>query len=120
MNINLKSKNKKATNPVQKDISTASVDNQKIGGQKRIITENTPFDIIEGYKATRTNIMFSLNSEKGCKKVVISSRPLPRWVPRFSFSMPTSELPVFISILIVPMRKVSPISWQALNSLMTA
>jgi len=39
----------------------------------RIINETTEFDIIESYKAARTNIMFSLNSEKGCKKVVITS-----------------------------------------------
>ena len=73
MNIKLKSNKEKAAKILQKDISTASMENQKIGGQKRIITDNTPFDIIEAYKATRTNIMFSLNSEKGCKKVVISS-----------------------------------------------
>ncbi len=40
---------------------------------ERIINENTEFDIIESYKAARTNIMFSLNSEKGCKKVVLTS-----------------------------------------------
>lgn len=41
--------------------------------EKRIITADTSFEIIEAYKSTRTNIMFSLNNEKGCKKVVITS-----------------------------------------------
>ena len=41
--------------------------------EKRIINPQTSFEIIEAYKATRTNVMFSLNSEKGCKKVVITS-----------------------------------------------
>lgn len=45
----------------------------RANSEKRIISENMPFDIIEAYKAARTNIMFSLNSEKGCRKVVISS-----------------------------------------------
>ena len=70
--MEIKSTNEKVK-PIQKDISTLGIEAQKLGGQKRIISETTPFDIIEAYKATRTNIMFSLNSEKGCKKVVISS-----------------------------------------------
>ena len=45
----------------------------RVKSVKRIISEDTPFSIIEAYKAARTNIMFSLNHEKGCKKVVISS-----------------------------------------------
>lgn len=41
--------------------------------EKRIINENTSFMITEAYKAARTNIMFSLNGVKGCKKIVFSS-----------------------------------------------
>lgn len=46
---------------------------ERKSSEKRIINAKTSFEIIEAYKATRTNIMFSLNSEKGCKKVVITS-----------------------------------------------
>jgi capsular exopolysaccharide synthesis family protein len=46
---------------------------ERKSSEKRIINPQTSFEIIEAYKATRTNIMFSLNSEKGCKKVVITS-----------------------------------------------
>jgi len=46
---------------------------EKQNSINRIINESTPFDVIEAYKATRTNIMFSLNNEKGCKKIIISS-----------------------------------------------
>ncbi len=46
---------------------------ERKSSEKRIINPQTSFEIIEAYKATRTNVMFSLNSEKGCKKVVITS-----------------------------------------------
>ena len=42
---------------------------ERKSSEKRIINPQTSFEIIEAYKATRTNVMFSLNSEKGCKKV---------------------------------------------------
>ena len=41
--------------------------------ERRIINDNTAFMITEAYKAARTNIMFSLNGVKGCKKIVFSS-----------------------------------------------
>jgi len=41
--------------------------------EKRILDNESSFEIIEAYKAARTNIMFSLNNEKGCKTVVITS-----------------------------------------------
>ena len=46
---------------------------ERKSSEKRIINAQTSFEIIEAYKATRTNVMFSLNSERGCKKVVITS-----------------------------------------------
>jgi capsular exopolysaccharide synthesis family protein len=46
---------------------------ERKSSEKRIINPQTSFEIIEAYKATRTNVMFSLNNEKGCKKVVITS-----------------------------------------------
>ncbi len=46
---------------------------ERKSSEKRIISSETSFEIIEAYKSARTNIMFSLNSEKGCKKVVITS-----------------------------------------------
>jgi len=46
---------------------------ERKSSEKRIINDQTSFEIIEAYKASRTNIMFSLNKEKGCKKVVITS-----------------------------------------------
>ena len=46
---------------------------ERKSNEKRIINAQTSFEIIEAYKATRTNVMFSLNSERGCKKVVITS-----------------------------------------------
>lgn len=54
-----------------------SSDNQNLveraSSQKRILNEDTAFEIIEAYKAARTNIMFSLNGESGCKKIIITS-----------------------------------------------
>ncbi len=41
--------------------------------EKRIIGTETPFEVIEAYKALRTNIMFSLSKEKGCRTLVITS-----------------------------------------------
>lgn len=61
--------NKKRVN-LSSDTSSISERQSSIN---RIINEETPFDVIEAYKATRTNIMFSLNNEKGCKKIIISS-----------------------------------------------
>lgn len=46
---------------------------ERKSSEKRILNPQTSFEIIEAYKATRTNVMFSLNNEKGCKKVVITS-----------------------------------------------
>lgn len=46
---------------------------ERKNSEKRIINPQTSFEIIEAYKAARTNVMFSLNNEKGCKKVVITS-----------------------------------------------
>jgi len=38
-----------------------------------LLNKNTPFDITEAYKATRTNIMFSLKNTDECKKIIVSS-----------------------------------------------
>lgn len=38
-----------------------------------LLDENTPFSVAEAYKATRTNIMFSLGTSKGCKKIILTS-----------------------------------------------
>lgn len=38
-----------------------------------IINDNTKFNIKEAYKTTRTNIIFALNSDKGCKRIILTS-----------------------------------------------
>ena len=38
-----------------------------------IINDNSKFNIKEAYKTTRTNIMFALNSDSGCKRIIITS-----------------------------------------------
>lgn len=38
-----------------------------------LIDENTPFTVVEAYKSARTNIIFSLGTTQGCKKIVITS-----------------------------------------------
>ncbi len=38
-----------------------------------IINDQTHFSITEAYKATRTNLMFTLANETGCKKILITS-----------------------------------------------
>ena len=38
-----------------------------------LLNKNMPFDITEAYKATRTNIMFSLKNTDECKKIIVSS-----------------------------------------------
>lgn len=68
--------NTKSKKKIMRHINISSDSNSaetRANSGKRIISEETPFDIIEAYKAARTNIMFSLNNEKACKKVVISS-----------------------------------------------
>ena len=41
--------------------------------QFTMLNKKTPFDITEAYKATRTNIMFSLKTGEKCKSIVVSS-----------------------------------------------
>lgn len=53
--------------------SDALIQHDKLRNEKRILSDNTPFDVVEAYRALRTNIMFSLNKEKGCKKISITS-----------------------------------------------
>lgn len=38
-----------------------------------LLTDSKDFMVNEAYKTARTNIIFSLNSEKGCKKIIITS-----------------------------------------------
>ncbi len=38
-----------------------------------LLTDDTAFIVKEAYKTARTNIRFSLSSEKGCKKIIITS-----------------------------------------------
>ena len=38
-----------------------------------LLDSNTPFTIVESYKAARTNIIFALGSPKGCKKIIVTS-----------------------------------------------
>lgn len=47
--------------------------NTKVSNTKHILTENSPFVIKEAYKATRTNINFTLSSVKGCKVIALTS-----------------------------------------------
>ena len=37
-----------------------------------IISDDTKFNIKEAYKTTRTNTLFALNSDKGCKRVILT------------------------------------------------
>lgn len=41
--------------------------------RRNIISDDTHFSVTEAYKAARTNIMFTTASEKGCKKIIITS-----------------------------------------------
>ena len=38
-----------------------------------LLNKHTPFDITEAYKATRTNIMFSIKNATGCRFIIVSS-----------------------------------------------
>ena len=38
-----------------------------------VITEDTKFNIKEAYKTTRTNMIFALNSEKSCNRIILTS-----------------------------------------------
>ena len=38
-----------------------------------LLTDKTPFTIVEAYKAARTNIIFSLGASKGCKRIIVTS-----------------------------------------------
>ncbi len=67
--MNLKPKKIKHVN-ISSDTSDAA---ERKSNERRILGVDTSFEIIEAYKSTRTNVMFSLNNEKGCKKIVITS-----------------------------------------------
>ena len=41
--------------------------------QNNILNKNTLFEVNEAYKATRTNLMFSLSKERNCKKIIVAS-----------------------------------------------
>lgn len=38
-----------------------------------ILNDDTKFNIKEAYKTTRTNTIFALNSDKGCKRIILTS-----------------------------------------------
>ena len=42
-------------------------------GLRPVLDENTDFLVREAYNTTRTNIIYSLGSEKGCKKIIVTS-----------------------------------------------
>lgn len=42
-------------------------------GISTILDDNTDFLVREAYNTTRTNIIYSIGSEKGCKKIIITS-----------------------------------------------
>lgn len=72
------SKNKSVANKQNLKEKFFSRDKKKIAQEKKdvrrnIITANTHFSVTEAYKAARTNIMFTTASEKGCKKIIITS-----------------------------------------------
>ena len=72
------SKNKSVANKQNLKEKFFSRDKKKTAQDKKdvrrnIITANTHFSVTEAYKAARTNIMFTTASEKGCKKIIITS-----------------------------------------------
>ncbi len=72
------SKNKSVANKQNLKEKFFSRDKKKPAQEKKdvrrnIITANTHFSVTEAYKAARTNIMFTTASEKGCKKIIITS-----------------------------------------------
>ncbi len=46
---------------------------QQVDFKQSVINENTDFNVLEAYKAIRTNVMFTLAGEEGCKKVMVTS-----------------------------------------------
>jgi len=44
---------------------------------QNIINPDTPFRVIEAYKTARTNLMFTLAGESGCKRIIVTS-PISR------------------------------------------
>lgn len=48
-------------------------DNEEKFSDKAILTESAPFGAKEAYKIARTNVMFALAGEKGCKKIAVTS-----------------------------------------------
>ncbi len=67
----------------EETISEASKNNSKKKGKEaktekvdiraNIINEDTHFSVTEAYKAARTNLMFTLSGEEGCKRIIITS-----------------------------------------------
>lgn len=48
-------------------------ENKSSRGVPTVIDENTDFLVREAYNTTRTNIIYSLGSERGCKRIIITS-----------------------------------------------
>ena len=59
------------------DFNVKKVNNRREEATTRrvntMLTKNTDFLVTEAYKTARTNIRFSLTSEKGCKKIIVTS-----------------------------------------------
>lgn len=48
-------------------------ENRETFSDKAILSENASFGAAEAYKIARTNVMFALAGEKGCKKIALTS-----------------------------------------------
>ncbi len=63
-------KNKKMTD---EELRAAIKKEEEDRLRSTLLSKQTPFDITEAYKATRTNIMFSIKSTDPCKALIVSS-----------------------------------------------
>ncbi len=63
-------KNKKMT---EEEMRAAIKKEEEERLRSTLLNKHTPFDITEAYKATRTNIMFSIKGTVGCKSIIVSS-----------------------------------------------
>lgn len=48
-------------------------ESKNVRGMRPVLDENTDFLVREAYNTTRTNIIYSLGSEKGAKKIIVTS-----------------------------------------------
>lgn len=67
-------KNKKLKKTILRRTKTQNDGRKELdAARKNLLNKDTDFRVVEAYKTARTNLMFTLAGEEGCKKVLVTS-----------------------------------------------